>query len=239
MMPPPFLSGEDSILEPLCFPESSDEGSRSSSLQCPSLELLVCLFCSESFPLLQQDLLLRHLLLEHKLVIADVKLITDLPKYECWHVSVLFKLFQLKVKPNSFSVTWKCFGVLSTGTYCTGRTGSCSSLFQISALWSRQTPQVHLVSSVSALTSQFGKRTEQPWILLLSCKCKIKQVIDQTLSVEMFWTIYCKFDHMSHLLMTCCWTCRETRRLLPAVWRSSRRPDPSREAAAETTGEDL
>ncbi|XP_017292027.1 zinc finger protein 277 [Kryptolebias marmoratus] len=73
--------GEDSILEPLSFPESSDGGSCSLSLQCPSSELLVCLFCSESCPLLQKDVLLRHLLMEHKLVIADVKLITDLPKY--------------------------------------------------------------------------------------------------------------------------------------------------------------
>ncbi|XP_013855649.1 zinc finger protein 277 [Austrofundulus limnaeus] len=73
--------GEDSILEPLCFPDSSDEACSSAGLQGPSSELLLCLFCSQSFPLVQKDLLLRHLLLEHHLVIADVRLITDLPKY--------------------------------------------------------------------------------------------------------------------------------------------------------------
>lgn len=39
------------------------------------------MFCSESVPLKQKDVLLKHLLLQHKLVIADVKLIADLPKY--------------------------------------------------------------------------------------------------------------------------------------------------------------
>uniref|UniRef100_A0A3Q3XEH7 C2H2-type domain-containing protein n=1 Tax=Mola mola TaxID=94237 RepID=A0A3Q3XEH7_MOLML len=51
------------------------------SLQGSSTELLVCLFCPESVPLQQKDVLLKHLLLEHKLVIADVRLIADLPKY--------------------------------------------------------------------------------------------------------------------------------------------------------------
>ncbi|XP_062276996.1 zinc finger protein 277 [Scomber scombrus] len=75
--------GDDSILEPLCFPEQSadDESSAPSApslQQRPSTELLVCLFCSEFE---QKDVLLKHLLLQHKLVIADVKLIADLPKY--------------------------------------------------------------------------------------------------------------------------------------------------------------
>ncbi|KAM4573564.1 zinc finger protein 277 [Odontesthes bonariensis] len=74
-------SGEDSILEPLSFPEQPVESSNTPSLQCPSSELLVCLFCSESAPVLQKDILLKHLLLGHKLVIADVKLIADLPRY--------------------------------------------------------------------------------------------------------------------------------------------------------------
>ncbi|XP_041852240.1 zinc finger protein 277 [Melanotaenia boesemani] len=74
-------SGEDSILEPLCFPEQQPGSSSTPSLQRPSAEMLVCLFCSESVPLLQKDLLLKHLLLDHKLVIADIKLIADLPKY--------------------------------------------------------------------------------------------------------------------------------------------------------------
>uniref|UniRef100_A0A8P4GV72 C2H2-type domain-containing protein n=1 Tax=Dicentrarchus labrax TaxID=13489 RepID=A0A8P4GV72_DICLA len=51
------------------------------SLQGPGTELLVCLFCPESVSLQQKDVLLKHLLLEHKLVIADVKLIADLSKY--------------------------------------------------------------------------------------------------------------------------------------------------------------
>ncbi|XP_038562500.1 zinc finger protein 277-like [Micropterus salmoides] len=73
--------GQDSILEPLCFPEESADGPSAPSLQCPSAEPLVCLFCPESVPLQQKDVLLKHLLLEHKLVIADVKLIADVPKY--------------------------------------------------------------------------------------------------------------------------------------------------------------
>lgn len=75
-------SGQDSILEPLCFPEQPADSTSAPSPQGPGSELLVCLFCPESVPLLQKDLLLKHLLLEHKLVIADVKLIADLPKYE-------------------------------------------------------------------------------------------------------------------------------------------------------------
>ncbi|XP_014827925.1 PREDICTED: zinc finger protein 277 isoform X3 [Poecilia mexicana] len=77
-----YPSGRDSILEPLSFPELG-AGSPSTPIvvQHPSDELLVCLFCSESVPLLQKDTLLRHLLLEHKLVIADIKLIASLPRY--------------------------------------------------------------------------------------------------------------------------------------------------------------
>lgn len=90
------VSGQDSILEPLCFPEQPAEDSSAPSLQRPSTELLVCLFCSESVPLLQKDVLLKHLLLDHKLVIADVKLIADLPKYE---------LCTLSTKPVSKSVS--------------------------------------------------------------------------------------------------------------------------------------
>ncbi|XP_008286038.1 zinc finger protein 277 [Stegastes partitus] len=73
--------GQDTILEPLCFPEQTVNSSSTPSQQCPRSDLLVCLFCSESTPLLQKDVLLKHLLMEHKLVIADVKLIADLPKY--------------------------------------------------------------------------------------------------------------------------------------------------------------
>ncbi|KAM4553105.1 zinc finger protein 277 isoform 1-T1 [Fundulus diaphanus] len=73
---------EEGILEPLTFPELEAESPNTPSLlQHPGDELLVCLFCSESVPLLQRDTLLRHLLLDHKLVIADVKLIANLPRY--------------------------------------------------------------------------------------------------------------------------------------------------------------
>lgn len=71
----------DSILEPLCFPEQPD------SWPCPALDgpsssaPLACLFCPESVPSTQKDVLLKHLLLRHKLVIADVKLIADLAQY--------------------------------------------------------------------------------------------------------------------------------------------------------------
>ncbi|XP_062418819.1 zinc finger protein 277 [Pungitius pungitius] len=68
---------EDSILEPLCFPEDATGCSGSAGAE----QLLLCLFCPESVPLQQKDVLLKHLLLEHKLVIADVKLVADLPKY--------------------------------------------------------------------------------------------------------------------------------------------------------------
>ncbi|KAF7223978.1 zinc finger protein 277 [Nothobranchius furzeri] len=73
--------GEDSILEPLCFPDPPAGCSSAASLERPSSDLLVCLFCSESVPLLLKDTLLRHLVLDHKLVIADVQLIADLSKY--------------------------------------------------------------------------------------------------------------------------------------------------------------
>ncbi|XP_034443398.1 zinc finger protein 277 isoform X2 [Hippoglossus hippoglossus] len=70
-------AGQDSILEPLCFPEQQAVD----ALQRLHPEPLLCLSCSESTPLLHKDLLLKHLLLQHKVVIADVKLIADLSKY--------------------------------------------------------------------------------------------------------------------------------------------------------------
>ncbi|KAM4619198.1 zinc finger protein 277 [Polymixia lowei] len=73
--------GQDSILEPLCFPEQSGVGTTGPDQWCPGGEVVVCVLCSESVPLSDQDRLLKHLLLEHKLVIADVKLIADFPKY--------------------------------------------------------------------------------------------------------------------------------------------------------------
>lgn len=69
-------------MEPLCFPEQQASSTSTPSLQGTGSETLVCLFCPESVPLQQKDDLLKHLLLEHKLVIADVRLIADLPKYD-------------------------------------------------------------------------------------------------------------------------------------------------------------
>ncbi|XP_077425037.1 zinc finger protein 277 isoform X2 [Vanacampus margaritifer] len=80
-------SGDDGaghILEPLCFPEQPEEApypGDPDGPDCDGAETLPCLFCSESHPVPQKDNLLKHLLLRHKLVIADVKLIADLPKY--------------------------------------------------------------------------------------------------------------------------------------------------------------
>uniref|UniRef100_A0A8C7NXJ7 Zinc finger protein 277 n=1 Tax=Oncorhynchus mykiss TaxID=8022 RepID=A0A8C7NXJ7_ONCMY len=73
------------ILEPLCFPEqpATDIGTNSSSHH--DMEVVTCVLCSHSAPLSEKDRLLKHLVLVHKLVIADVKLIADFPKYmEYW-----------------------------------------------------------------------------------------------------------------------------------------------------------
>uniref|UniRef100_A0A3B4Y552 Uncharacterized protein n=1 Tax=Seriola lalandi dorsalis TaxID=1841481 RepID=A0A3B4Y552_SERLL len=102
---------QDSILEPLCFPEQPADGCSVPSLQHPSAEPLVCLFCSESVPLLQKDVLLKHLLLEHKMVIADVKLIADLPKYEPCSRSAAVLLFTAHT--CVFSTSCNCFHRLS------------------------------------------------------------------------------------------------------------------------------
>ncbi|XP_044278971.1 zinc finger protein 277 isoform X3 [Varanus komodoensis] len=66
----------DCILEPLSLPEcpggiSTVEGS-------PSVP---CLFCEEYSPVSEQNQLLKHMIIEHKLVIADVKLIADFRRY--------------------------------------------------------------------------------------------------------------------------------------------------------------
>lgn len=77
------VSGHDSILEPLCFPEVPLGVCGAEARHHPPPEpSLLCLFCSESTPLSQKDALLKHLLLQHKLLIADVKLIAELPQYE-------------------------------------------------------------------------------------------------------------------------------------------------------------
>lgn len=71
---------QDCILEPLCFPEQL-----TASISVSSTDdgcLVCCVLCSHTAPLSDKDQLLKHLLLEHKLVIADIKLIADFPKYD-------------------------------------------------------------------------------------------------------------------------------------------------------------
>nr|XP_033814251.1 zinc finger protein 277 isoform X2 [Geotrypetes seraphini] len=65
----------DCILEPLSLPESPAGAAAMES--SPSVP---CLFCDECF-LEEQDKLLKHMIIEHKLVIADVKLIVDFRRY--------------------------------------------------------------------------------------------------------------------------------------------------------------
>lgn len=70
-----LLGKQDCILEPLCFPEHLGGGVclTSSSDGHP----MTCALCPDSFPASEKDQLLKHMVLEHKLVIADVKLIAD------------------------------------------------------------------------------------------------------------------------------------------------------------------
>ncbi|KAM7121138.1 zinc finger protein 277 isoform 2-T2 [Molossus nigricans] len=73
------VSSEDSkdcILDALSLPDSPG-GSRSSE-EAPAVP---CVFCEEHFPVAEQDQLLKHMIIEHKVVIADVKLVADFPRY--------------------------------------------------------------------------------------------------------------------------------------------------------------
>ncbi|KAI7811948.1 zinc finger protein 277 [Triplophysa rosa] len=73
------LTGDqDCILEPLCFPEHL---SASTCLSFNDGPPVTCVLCSDSFPSSEKDQLLKHVVLDHKLVIADVKLIADFPRY--------------------------------------------------------------------------------------------------------------------------------------------------------------
>ncbi|XP_072519560.1 zinc finger protein 277 [Salminus brasiliensis] len=76
---PELAGGQDCILEPLCFPEqlSSSVSHASSNDAC----LVSCVLCSHLAPMSDKDGLLKHMVLDHKLVIADIKLIADFPKY--------------------------------------------------------------------------------------------------------------------------------------------------------------
>lgn len=70
-----FLSlpdSKDCILEPLSLPENP--GGTTSLEGSPSVP---CIFCEEHFLIDEQDKLLKHMIIEHKTVIADVKLVAD------------------------------------------------------------------------------------------------------------------------------------------------------------------
>ncbi|ELW65404.1 Zinc finger protein 277 [Tupaia chinensis] len=62
----------DCILEPLSLPESP--GGSTALEGSPSVP---CIFCEEHFPVTERDKLLKHMIIEHKIVIADVKLVAD------------------------------------------------------------------------------------------------------------------------------------------------------------------
>ncbi|KAG9342288.1 hypothetical protein JZ751_016790 [Albula glossodonta] len=71
-----MTDGQDSILEPLSFPERPGHGGS------PERHVSIpCVLCSETSPLSEKEAFLRHLVLQHKLVIADVKLIADFSRY--------------------------------------------------------------------------------------------------------------------------------------------------------------
>ncbi|XP_028345661.2 zinc finger protein 277 isoform X4 [Physeter macrocephalus] len=67
---------KDCILEPLSLPESP--GGTTSLEGSPSVP---CIFCEEHFLIDEQDKLLKHMIIEHKTVIADVKLVADFQRY--------------------------------------------------------------------------------------------------------------------------------------------------------------
>ncbi|KAG7259078.1 hypothetical protein CRUP_016710 [Coryphaenoides rupestris] len=81
----------DGILEALCFPEQPPGGPGGTGPGPGAVDLgpggadpdqvLVCPLCPQTAPLSETDRLLEHLLLGHKMVVADVKLVADLPKY--------------------------------------------------------------------------------------------------------------------------------------------------------------
>lgn len=67
---------QDYILEPLSLPESP--GGISAEEESPSVP---CLFCEEYYPISEQNQILKHMIIKHKLIIADVKLIADFRRY--------------------------------------------------------------------------------------------------------------------------------------------------------------
>ncbi|KAM6384707.1 zinc finger protein 277 isoform 1-T1 [Alca torda] len=64
------------ILEPLSLPESPG-----AAAAVESSPYVPCIFCKECYLLAEQNQLLKHMIIEHKLVIADVKLVADFRRY--------------------------------------------------------------------------------------------------------------------------------------------------------------
>lgn len=67
-----FFLDTECILEPLSLPESP--GGVDAVESSPYVP---CIFCKECYALAEQNQLLKHMIIEHKLVIADVKLVAD------------------------------------------------------------------------------------------------------------------------------------------------------------------
>lgn len=67
---------QDYILEPLSLPESLCGISAEDESQS-----VPCLFCEEYYPISEQNQILKHMIIKHKLIIADVKLIADVRRY--------------------------------------------------------------------------------------------------------------------------------------------------------------
>ncbi|XP_048863325.1 zinc finger protein 277 isoform X3 [Brienomyrus brachyistius] len=70
--------GQDCILEPLSFPEGPGSGAPIAGVTAATIP---CALCPDPPPLWEKEQLLKHMLLEHKLVIADVRLVADFPRY--------------------------------------------------------------------------------------------------------------------------------------------------------------
>uniref|UniRef100_A0A8V0XAA3 Zinc finger protein 277 n=1 Tax=Gallus gallus TaxID=9031 RepID=A0A8V0XAA3_CHICK len=74
----PAARGE-CILEPLSLPESPASPDGVATVE--SSPSVPCIFCEECYVLAEQNQLLKHMIIEHKLVIADVKLVADFKRY--------------------------------------------------------------------------------------------------------------------------------------------------------------
>lgn len=71
-----LLDSKDCILEPLSLP-----GSPGGPTTAEGPSRVPCIFCEEHVPVAEQDQLLKHMIIEHKMVIADVRLVADFQRY--------------------------------------------------------------------------------------------------------------------------------------------------------------